>query len=300
MATNQYVNKFFQTGQSSLHEDLVVESIKFNGVDVFYLPRTLNNRDDILIEDRISTFGLALPIEMYVQSVDGFEGQGDFLTKFGMQIEDQATFIVSRRSYNTFCTAVNAVAAGVKLKEGDIVFFPTNQTTGSLGNVAANVNVAGIALEIKFVEDEEPFYQFGTNHTWTLSTELFAYSGERFTTGYAGIDNIQYLNAYAIDLVLGTGSGDFTVGNTVTIGTITAKVAAWDSSANVVRVQDMTGAVNVAANVVDASTIWTISSGDSYEFPTDGNAQNDAFQEAANAVSNPVVDWSEDFPFGSY
>lgn len=151
-------------------ESLVIESIKIYGHDVKYVPRTLQNFDKIYGEDtQTSKFTQALDIEMYIKNVEGFAGDGDFLSKFGVQIKDQITFTVARRSFND---EVGVYLDVTRPREGDLIFFPLNQKL----------------FEIKFVEHEGVFYQLGSLQMYDLKCELFEYQSEVFDTGIEEID----------------------------------------------------------------------------------------------------------------
>ena len=100
MATNQYFNLHgTDTPEQRLIENLTIESIKTFGIDVYYLPRTLNDEDTLMGEDNTASYNSAHTIEMYIKSMDGFEGEGDFISRFGLQIKDQITFTVARRRF---------------------------------------------------------------------------------------------------------------------------------------------------------------------------------------------------------
>lgn len=138
------------------------------GVDVVYIPRSEFNNDELLGESIISKFEEQYTIEMYLESVDGFGGQGDLMSKFGLQIKDNADFILSKRRFDD-------VIGLSRPKEGDLIYFPLSK---------------GL-FEINFVEHENPFYQLGKLHTYKLTCELFTYSNETFETGLLDIDRIE-------------------------------------------------------------------------------------------------------------
>jgi len=155
--------------EQSLIEDLVIESIKIYGIDVWYIPRTLVAEDSILNEDDLSTFNEAYMAEMYVKNVDGFEGEGDFLSKFGLQIRDSMTLTIAKRTYES---EVGTLEDNRRPLEGDLIYLPLNNKI----------------FEIQYVEHESIFYQMGSLQTYDLRAELFEYSGERFNTGHDFID----------------------------------------------------------------------------------------------------------------
>ena len=86
MATNKYFRPFTYGREQDTAEDLIIESIKIYGLDVKYLPRTLVNPDALLGEDPQSEFDAAIDLEMYIKNTQGFEGEGDFLSKFNLEI----------------------------------------------------------------------------------------------------------------------------------------------------------------------------------------------------------------------
>lgn len=170
MATNVYFQNYNYFNEQQLIDDLVIESIQIYGVDTFYVTRTVENFDNILNEDDVSIFNTAYPVEVYVKSVDGFEGEGDFLSKFGLQIRDQATFTVAMRTFERYVTNDNN--AITRPKEGDLVYMPMNDKF----------------FKIMYVEHESVFYQTGSLQTYDMKCELFEYSNERFETGIDVID----------------------------------------------------------------------------------------------------------------
>jgi hypothetical protein len=155
--------------EQNLIEDLIIESIKIYGIEVYYMPRTLGAKDELLNEDDLPIFNDAYLIEMYVRNVDGFEGEGDFLSKFGLQIRDSMTLTVAIRSFDA---EVNKYTEEVRPNEGDLIYFPLN----------------GKIFEVMHVEHEAIFYQMGQLQTYDLRCELFEYSGERFNTGLDDLD----------------------------------------------------------------------------------------------------------------
>lgn len=167
MATNFYFNNFGSSQEQNLIEDLVIESIKIYGHDVWYCPRTVTHEESIFKEDELATFNSAYSVEMYIKNVEGFEGEGDFLSKFGLQIRDRITFTIARRTF------ADEVTGGTRPKEGDMVFFPLT----SKGYV------------VRFVEHEAIFYQMGSLQTYDLVCELFEFNQETFNTGVDIIDN---------------------------------------------------------------------------------------------------------------
>ena len=181
MATNLFFNNYAFTGESNLIEDLIIESIKIYGIDCFYLPRTLVSEDTLFGEDTLSKFDNAYQLEMYIKSVDGFEGEGDFLSKFNIEIRDEMVLTVSQRRFGEEIELQDTTEDIGRPSEGDLIFFPLNNKI----------------FEVKFVEKESIFYQMGSLQTYDLRCELFEYSHERLDTGIAIIDKIE--TAYSGD-----------------------------------------------------------------------------------------------------
>ena len=181
-------------------ENLIVESIELYGQDVYYLPRTYVNRDTILNEVESSEFTQALTVRAYVNNVEGWEGQGELLSKFGVRIEDKTTFIFSRKKFEEKVDDNATLNVEGRPNEGDLIWFPATKHL----------------FEINFVEAERPFYQLGKGYVWECQCELFEYSDEELDTGVAEIDAIETALAVAIKLVMDAGgTGDFTVGEEI-------------------------------------------------------------------------------------
>lgn len=172
MTTNVFFNNFGSTAEQLLIEDLVVESIRIYGHDLYYCPRKLVQKDDIFNEDAQSKYDIAYTIEMYIKNVEGFEGEGDFLSKFGIQIRDEITFTVSQRIFNQ---EISAPEDRDRPQEGDLIYFPLTEKV----------------YVVKFVEHEAVFYQMGSLQTYDLRCELFEYSNEKLDTGVAAIDDLE-------------------------------------------------------------------------------------------------------------
>lgn len=172
MTTNPYFRNFTSENEQNLFEDLIIESIKIHGIDVYYVNRNVNRYDDLYGEDDISSYDHALMIEMYIRSVNGFSGDGQFMSKFGLQIRDQIIFSVSQR---VFTSEIGTILEKNRPMEGDLIFFPFNKK----------------CFRIMFVNQLESFYQIGSLKTWEITCELFEYSNEKFNTGIEDIDRIE-------------------------------------------------------------------------------------------------------------
>jgi len=169
MPTNPYINNFNNTPEQNLIHDLLIESIKFYGMDVHWIPRiSSSSADQIFGEDTLASFSFNRMIEMYIKNVEGFEGQGDFLSKFGLDIRDQITFTVAVRRFEQLDSGYE------RPREGDLIYFPLNKKL----------------FEIQFVEHESMFYPTGTLPVYDLRCELFVYNQQSFNTGIDEVDQI--------------------------------------------------------------------------------------------------------------
>ena len=174
-------NFYFQSGNTSgttneqrLVEDLVIESLKIYGHDVYYLPRQTGGLDGILGEDALSYFDQAYPLEMYLENVQGFEGEGELFTKFGFEFRSSATFVVAKRRWEEGVAQNAIVQLPDRPAEGDLLYFSKTKTF----------------FVIKYVDFLNPFYQLGKIYTFKLQCDVFEFSSERIDTGIEEIDSI--------------------------------------------------------------------------------------------------------------
>jgi len=172
MSTNFFINNFQSSQEQNLMEDLIIESIRFYGQDMYYIPRVINNFDEIYVADDQSSYETPYAVEMYIKSVNGFSGDGNFMSKFGIEIRDQVIFSVARRVFNN---EIGQFTTQPRPNEGDLVYFPLNKK----------------CFQIKYVNQHEMFYPLGKLYTWELTCELFEYSGETLSTGIPDIDDLQ-------------------------------------------------------------------------------------------------------------
>jgi len=280
--------------EQNLYEDIVIESLKIYGQDVYYLPRTVVNENTILGEDVASSFHNSYKIEMYLENQDGFDGEGDLFTKFGVEIRDEATFIVARKSWKKRISSANNNITVLRPKEGDLIYL----------------ELANKLWEILHVEHEQPFYQLSNLPTYKLRCQLFEYSGEDIDTNIGAFDSIQSDFGYRAYLTMDSdGSlGGFTVGENVTQtfanGTIlTGEVAHWSDSDNVMHLVNFgadDGAFHlpvVGRQVIGSESLnITTTTAVSEEIVESKNEQNDTF-DTGNAVMS-FLDFSETNPFG--
>jgi hypothetical protein len=191
MARNVYFTQGTRSEQY-LVEDLIVESLRIYGQDVFYIPRVLVNKDIVFGEDVLSKFEAAYQIEMYFENVDDMGGQGAFLQKFGLEIEKSATLVCARRTWEQLIGRHGVTRIPSRPAEGDLIYFPLTKRL----------------FEVRFVEHEDPFYQLGKLYVFKLKIETFQYASEKLETGIGEIDAIEGNFSYDQPYVR-TEAGDF-------------------------------------------------------------------------------------------
>jgi len=200
-------NVYFDTGtkpEQALYEDLMIEQLRIYGQDVYYLPRNTAGLDNIFGEDNSSSFDDAYMIEMYVDNVDGYEGEKELMSKFGLDIQDDATFTVARRRWEQFISVDNNLLVSSRPNEGDLIYWPK-------GNKL---------FEITFVDHDDPFYQVQNLPTYKLKCKTFEYASEVIDTGIAELDAIEDNNSldmlsHQLSLETATGTGAIALENSV-------------------------------------------------------------------------------------
>ena len=265
-------------------ENLIVETIEIYGQDIYYVPRTIVNKDTVFGEDSDTKFESAKAIRAYVNNVEGWEGQGELLSKFGVRIEDKTTFIFSRDKFKEHVDDSTVLNVEGRPNEGDLIWFPTTKHL----------------FQIMFVEAEKPFYQLGKGYVWECQCELFEYSDEEIDTGITDLDNIEtaFANAITVGLVAG-GSGTFTAGETVTGGTsnVTAEVKSFDASTRTLIVINRSGTFSVPETLTGgtSSASWTTATYNTIQNTNSEYDQNNDFETA----DNDIIDFTETNPFGT-
>jgi hypothetical protein len=293
-------NVYFSHGTSSeqnLYEDIIIESLRIYGHEAYYIPRSIVDTNEIFNEDALSKFGEAFQIEMYVDSVDGFEGDGNLLSKFGLEVRSQISFVLSRRRWDQLIGRFGEATSSIRPNEGDLIYLPL---------------VKGL-FEIRYVDGDTPFYQLQNMPTYKLTCELFEYGNEALDTGVEEVDSFETNFASRTTLTLGDGIGTYQVGEDITqtiIGspniTINGEIAeVRDGEVDVVGIAasddtntsfEVTG-VNVGNLIgVDSEASYAITLKDSFNAMdnNDPNAQNIDFE----ITGNNFIDFSEMNPFG--
>jgi hypothetical protein len=297
MPRNVYFSHGTQSEQN-LYEDIIIESLRIYGHDVYYIPRTIVNENSIFNETELSKFGEAYMIEMYVDSVDGYEGDGNLLSKFGLEVRNQISFVLSRKRWNNLIGRFgNEPNELIRPNEGDLIYLPL---------------VKGL-FEIRYVDGDTPFYQLQNMPTYKLTCELFEYGNEAIDTGIEEVDSFETNFATRTTLTLGSGSGTYIVGEDVTqvIGgspelTISGEIAeVRNNEVDIVGIEASDGS-NISFSITDGSVGNIIGkrSGASYAItlkdsftPIDTNdkyADNEDFE----SIGNNFIDFSEINPFG--
>jgi hypothetical protein len=304
MPTNVFFSPNVRTEQN-LYEDLIIESLKLYGQDVYYIPRETITPDEILNEE-YSKYARAYMVEMYISNVDGFGGEGDLYTKFGLEIRDQASFIVSRRQFSRLVSIDDNAIREERPREGDLIYLPLSK---------------GL-FEIKFVEHESPFYQLSKLPTYEMQCELYEYSAEKFDTGIGALD--YYETAYGPQSVIQIrgGTSGFSIGEKVQQllfddVEVSGEVSDFTPTTpfdSVPRVADITITNIIASDGslrsfekdglllrIDSinDSDWVISNvydiNDEGKFiPQEPLAQNSAFENRGD----DIIDFSENNPFG--
>ena len=239
MATNLYFSQKVKSEQN-LYEDIVIESLKMYGQDVYYMPRDTVNEDTILGDDPESSFNSSHVIEMYIENTEGFEGEGDLFTRFGVEIRDEATFVVSRKRWEQTVQRYDNEITSTRPSEGDLIYLPLSKSL----------------FQISHVEHEQPFYQLSNLPVYKLRCQLFEYTGEDLDTGVDAIDEIERKYAYKYILSL-TNTRDSAEASVTVVDGAISSVTIVDSGNNYfvapqVLISDSTG--------VGASIISTIDS----------------------------------------
>ena len=285
MPTSPYFPTYYQgdPGEQNLYQDLADEQIKLFGSDIYYMPRTIL-RDYTLDDIVYSKFQTQFQIEMLLENVTGFGDTSEFISKFGLRITDEVKFRVSTRRWDETAGSYNLTVNG-RPNEGDLLYFPLTQDL----------------YEIKFVERESPFYQFGKIQFYTMTAEIYELGSDDISTGVAEIDEIETLFSSAIALTLSVGgTGDFTVGETVTGSTtgITAEVKSWDSGTRILQVINRTGtfATGEALTGDSSSSVWVVGT---FTTLNNTNSEYDQNLEIELEADN-LIDWGEKNPFGEY
>lgn len=286
--TNHYFNNYsgVATNQQRMYEDIVVESINIMGHDCWYVPREgFDPTDPIYGENTKSKFERAYHFPFYLANVEGYEGDGDFFSKFGLEIRDTSNFICSRRTFEKYIPS----SIAIRPREGDLIFVPVLQKL----------------FEIKFVEEELMFYSLGkrTPYIYELRCELFRYSQESINTGVEVIDHVEHTLGYAIEIDVSTGTGNYHKdevvyqGANLSYATATADVREWSPLTKKLEIINIKGSFAVNTTLIGATSNaqYTIAvkddMGDYLDYDTYDN-------RSIQTEADVFIDFSETNPFG--
>jgi len=299
MPTNLYFNNFPNdqvTSEQLLVEDLVIEAMQMHGMDVYYLPRSSGDSVDMLYgEDTLKQYTVAYPLEMYLEDVTGMEGEGDFMSKFGLEIRDEMTLLVSRKRFRYTTGASNLI----RPREGDLIYVPLVQNF----------------FEITFVEHENGqamYYTLGRGrggnvYVYALKMKQFVFSEEYIVTGIDEIDG-QIRDAYKrerITVAVG-GSGTFVQdeivyqGGSLATANAKASVYSWNSTTRNLDIVRVMGTFANTTLLIGATSNarWTAAT-----VSSDTAFDNNQFEDITDNTlieteSDAIIDFSEHNPFG--
>ena len=287
MPTSVYFNNQNATREQFLVEDLIIESIRNHGIDIYYLPRISQSQlDQLFGDDPVKYFDRAIKLDMYMETFNDFEGQQEFFSKFGLQIDKTARVAVARRTFERY------VPRPLRLlpHEGDLIYLP----------------VQAKLMEIRFVEEEKNFFQLGkvAPYMYGLSLETFKYNGEFINTGWEDVDKICDHMAVSTNftMVEDAGQVSYTRGEIVYQGTDLANstckaiVVSFDRPTMILRVRNIKGTFVEGVDVIGDSTgaAFELDSYDKQENATSNYDDNVLIQSEANNI----LDFSESNPFG--
>ena len=287
MPTSPYFPTYYQgvTSEQNLYQDLADEQIKLFGTDIYYLPRTIlkdNTLDDVIY----SKYQEQFQVEMLLQNVEGFGDTSEFISKFGLRITDEVRFIVSSRRWDQVEAQYNpTLTVPGRPNEGDLLYFPLTTDI----------------YEIKFVERETPFYQFGKIQFLIITAEIYEVGNDLIDTGVPAIDEIEKLFSSAIAIQFGPGgTGDFTEGELVTGGITgkTATVKSWDPITGTLQVINRDGTFATGETITgdDSGAVWVVGTFDTLN---NTNSEYDQNREIEDTADN-ILDWTERNPFGEF
>jgi len=287
MATNPYFKQGVRSEQN-VYEDIIVEALKMYGQDVYYLPREIVNKDKVFLDDVPSRFGSAYKVEMYIENTEAFDGEGDLFTKFGIELRDQANFIVSRKRWKQL-VGNRLSENNFRPREGDLIYLTLSQSI----------------FEIRRVETETPFYQLQNLPTFRMQCELFEYNDEDMDTGVESIDVVEFEGAYQYALTMDSADQGYLVGEQVRqefsgynmIGEITD----WSDSDKVMQLAHV-GATDGKFHTFTTSQQVKGLTSLSLATPTLvkelQNIQADAQNQIFDDFESDFLDFSESNPFG--
>ena len=286
MATNPYFKQGVRSEQN-IYEDIIIEALKMYGQDVYYLPREIVNKDSVFLDDVPSRFGSSYKVEMYIENTEAFDGEGDLFTKFGIELRDQANFIVSRKRWKNLVGS-RLSEANFRPREGDLIYLTLSNSI----------------FEIRRVETETPFYQLSNLPTFRMQCELFEYNDEDFDTGIESIQLVEEESAFQISLTMDSSAG-YSVGEEVQqifdTYTMKGEVTDWSDSDAILHLAHI-GATDGKFHTFTTSQEVVGQISGAVSTPTLvqelQNIQKDAQNDVFDDFEADFLDFSESNPFG--
>ena len=285
-------NRYFNIGlksEQNLYEDIALESIKIFGYDMIYMPREILNQDNVTGEDIMSRFEESYPIEMYIENIDGFDGEGDLFTRFGVEIRDAATFVVARRRFHQ---SVSTYEEFDRPREGDLIYMAMSDTI----------------FEIMHVDDETSFYQLENLPLFKMRVELFEHAGEDFDTGIESIDIADDKAFNQVLTLTDSGTTPFDIGENITIFTdsanepahIDAEIVYWDESTDQLTIAHIAGNDGKLATITDGQKVTSVDTGFTRTIDTSKEefGMGTAAQDSDTLDLNGLIDTSFNNQFG--
>ena len=306
MGTSVYFNNGGASREQMLLEDMIIESIKNHGIDIFYLPRESQSEIDQLFgDDPVKAYTKAYPMEMFLETFNDFEGNQEFFSKFGLEVQKEARVAVARRTFERYVPTMLRNTP----KEGDLIWIPLFQKL----------------MEIKFVEQERNFFQLGRGsargsgganrgsfsqfgklmpYMYELSLQMFKYNGEKLDTGIIDVDDLPDVHAFGVKYTMTAGGTDTyeqheVVYQGASLAAATAKgyVSNWDIPTRQLTIRNIKGEFvsNTAVIGTVSNASWLITSGNTQEDANDVYDDNVIIE----TEGDNILDWSETNPFGS-
>lgn len=289
MPTSVYFNNYNSKAEQRLFEDLIVESIKIMGFDSYYLPNDNDQARDLLFgEDPLKKFTSAFPLELFLSSALEYSGEKDFFSKFGLEIRNNVSVVLSKRSFSQRVPQNRFD----RPREGDLIYVPVLYGTGEL-------------YEIKYVDATKDFFTLGRKipYFYEMQLEKFKYSNEVIGTGIPDIDIVSVQDSYTIDLYMDSNYANYLEkeivyqGTDLANATTTAVVSSWDAVGKILHVTNIAGEFRLSANVVGntSTTSIVLSSFD----PLDVTLNREVYDnKVIQTEANQIIDFSEQNPFG--
>jgi hypothetical protein len=289
MATNLYFNNYNSSPEQRLVEELMIETIKINGVDCYYIPNENESARDLIYgEDPLKRFTASYPLELYITNVDGYEGEREFFSKFGLEIRNNMSVIVSKRSFARWVPQTY-----VRPREGDLIYIPFFSQTGEM-------------YEIKYVNYSEAFYVLGNKYPYFYKLELekFKYSQETIDVGIEDIDNTVVQNAYNLTLNVSANvsSNNYIVGERVQANGSSMNsgtVVSWNRPNGVLKITDLLGSIANGARIIGANSGATFIVNTTPDGLLDPQEREMYDNKAIQDEATDFVDLSESNPFGT-